>query len=176
MFRRRKHTCSNFEFLRQRFNGLADVLEAFAEVFAPVPGNQHKLLAALHDGFGQLCDCGRFFLYFFERQKQGVYDGVAGDKYSFGCDAFLKKVLSGLLCGREMQGAEVRGQNAVCLFRKRRVFVACAQAGFDMADGYFVVEGAQGGTEDGCGVALDDDDVGLFFCEIGVDGADGSGG
>jgi hypothetical protein len=64
-----------------------------------------------------------------------------------------------------MQGAEVRGENAVCLFRKRRVFVACAQAGFDMADGYFVVEGA----EDGCGVALDDDDVGLFLCKIGVD-------
>jgi len=176
MFRSRKHPCSSFKFLRQCFNGIADVLEAFAEVLAPMPGNKDKLLAALHDCFGELRDDGRFFLYFFERQKQGVYDCVAGDKYSFGRDAFLKKVLSGLLCGREMQGAEVRGENAVGLFRKRRVFVACAPAGFDMADGYFVVEGAQGGAEDCCGVALDDDDVGLFFCEIGVDGADGSGG
>ena len=33
--------------LRQSFNGFADILETFAEVLAPMPCDQHKLLAAL---------------------------------------------------------------------------------------------------------------------------------
>ena len=73
-----------------------------------------------------------------------IVDGVlvALHDWSKANGAIVEIVAGRMLAPDEMQGAEVRSQNAVGLFRKRRVFVACAQAGFDMADGYFVVEGA----------------------------------
>ena len=54
--------------------------------------------------------------------------------------AFSEEAAARTFGGSEMDGRETPGEHAIHLFGKRLGHVACAQAGFDVADGNARVE------------------------------------
>ena len=67
-----------------------------------------------------------------------------------------QQVAPGALGGGEVQRAQLPGDHAVELFRKRLGHVACAQAGFHVRHRNPAVKGSQRARHGGGGVALDD--------------------
>lgn len=161
-------------FFGEACDGLADVFKALAEAFAAVAGDEYD--GRLAGDFGETGGFGGVPAYFIEGDIQGVDDGVSGDVYLVCGDIFVEEVLLCLGGGREVELCEPGGEDAVGFFGPGGLEVACAEAGFDMADGDVVVEGGECGAEDGGGVALDEDEVGPGLFEFFVDGGQGAGG
>ena len=83
-----------------------------------------------------------------------------GPLFIFG-DPFLKQILTSSSGGREMQGGDATGQNAIRLFRKRCAHVSGSQSGFDMTHGYASVKGCNRTTHHRGGVTLNENHVRL---------------
>ncbi|MCY1539258.1 hypothetical protein D9M68_748370 [compost metagenome] len=134
----------------------ADVLQALAEVLAPVRRDQHKIAVGKQVRHLALVGpCAPLRL----NQADGIDHGVAAGHDVAGRDALGQQVGAGLGRGREMPLGQARDHGPVGLFRKRAVAVAGAQARLDVGDRDALVKRGQGGGKRGGGVALHDHDL-----------------
>jgi hypothetical protein len=148
--------------------GVADAVEAGAEAFAAVGGHDDEAFAWWGEG---AFVAGEFAAFeFVADEEEGVDAGVAGHVDGLGGDVFVKEVAGGAGGGGEVESGEAGGEDAVEFFGERFGEAACAEAGLDVADGDVAVEGGEGGGEGGGSVALDEEEVGSFEFENGVEG------
>lgn len=143
------------ETMCQLVEGLADVLDAVAEVFASVAGDEYHTAAWVaskvrHRGTPVV-----------DHPMQGIDHGVAGDGDAVRTDAFVQQVLACAFGGSEVEGAELAVEASVHLFGPRAVDVVGAQTGLDVAHGYLLVVGGQGGQGRCGGVAMYQHHVGF---------------
>lgn len=80
-----------------------------------------------------------------------------------------------MLGGGEVEAGDLRDQTAVHFLWERAEWVTRPKTRLDMADGDFAIEGGHGSGEGGSGVALDDDIVGFFLFDDGVEALDDLG-
>ncbi len=154
---------------------LADAEEALAEAFAAVAGDEDHLAGG--DGRVGKRRCGDAAV--FEggfNVEQGVDAGVAGDGDLGIGDGFGSKIGGGHFGGREVEGGEAGGEDAIHFLGEGLGHVAGAESGFDVADGDALVEGGEGAAEGGGGIALDEDEGWLFVAEDGFEGGEDTGG
>ena len=160
---------------RQLRDRLADGIETGAEVLSAVAGDQHERAAAEHERLRQARHLRRVPPDDVEGEEERVDHGVAGDDDAVVRDPFAQEVGAVAFGRREVQPRDASGEDAVGFLRPRRLEVAGAQAGLDVADRDVVVERRQRRAERGGGVALNEDQAGLRLREVAVHCLDGAG-
>lgn len=153
--------------------GGTDAFEAVAEALAAVGGDEDDVLAL---GYRAGVALEVALVELIADPEQGVDAGVAGDEDAVRRDGFGGETGGGLGSGGEMERGEAGGEDAIQFLGKGFGEVAGAEAGFDVADGDAAVEGGERGGEGGCGVALDDEEIGVGRSEDGVEAVDDTGG
>ncbi len=164
-------------FLRQGFDGVADVKKSFAKVLPAVAGDEYQLVPVgqwrheiVDDRCGEpalqqvLLDGSlqaSFALDLADNPMEGVDHGVAGDGDARRVDALPDQVFPAEGRGREVPAGDAAGDLPVYLFGPGAVDVVGAEPCFDVADGDLLVEGGQGGSHGGGGVAVDQYHVGM---------------
>ena len=115
----------------------ADLIEAAAEVFAAVAGDQHvgmRLPIVAEQRAEMILNGGLDvgLLLALDFHMQGVDYGVAGDDDAGVVDTFVEQVLSTEGCGWEGEGHDAAGEFAIGFFGVGRPDVPGAQACFDV--------------------------------------------
>lgn len=96
-----------------------------------------------------------------QRQKERVYDGVAGDGDTGRVDVFAQEVVAARLGRGEVVRRDLRGELTIGLLGPRAVDVARAQSRLDVRDPDLPVKGGERRGEGRRRVAVDENDVGL---------------
>ena len=108
----------------------------------------------------------------FQRDHQGVNDGVACDEDRVVAHAFADQVLPAQFRRREVQRGETRGQDAIGLLGPRRLEIPGAQSGLDMPQRNAPVESRQRRREGCRRVTLRQDDGGLLCFQVAINPLD----
>ncbi len=158
----------------QDLQGAADLQQAWAEAFAPMPGDQDQPLAGREGGKGGVDRAAKLGL---APQSTGglahrVDAGVAGDEDPPG-EVFSLQVVARTLRRGEQQVADDIDRSAVGLLRPRTTWVVGAQPGLDVGDRNLTVEGGETSCQRRRRVALDQHAVGTHLRQHGVQGAHG---
>ncbi|MNG93490.1 hypothetical protein D3C79_524590 [compost metagenome] len=162
----RVHHVNIREVARGLYQRLADALEAVAEVFPTVAGDQHHA-AVLIEELELLFELGfelralQLAHHFQQRIDHRVARGVdvrAGD-------AFLEQVVTRVRGRCEVQRGDRASQATVAFFGPRRIQVVGAQAGFDVGNRDLLVVGREAGRQGRRRIAVDQDHIRLELCQ-----------
>ena len=162
------------EAARQRGDGLADLLEPFAEVLPAMSGDEDerepcpiRAQQPIQVRVDARCDPGVALQGDFHQQS--IDDGVSSHGDGVVRDAFAQESRARRLGGREMQRDQRRGEPAVHLLGKRGPDVARSQPRLDVTDGNAPVEARQRCHHHRRGVSLDQRHVGVRGLQPSVD-------
>ena len=140
----------------------ADVPETFSKALPPVTGYQHDSFAEIDTAESFLSD--RFYCFLdAECEHQGVYYGVACDKYPLFRNLFIKQVPFRMLGWCEMEIGQRANKCAIKLFRKGIVLVPCPQPRLNVAYGNFHIECGKSAQKRRAGITLHDYNIGPAF-------------
>ncbi len=145
--------------------GVADVLEPLAEVFAAMAGDENQPFVRVKErkSFVELRPEIRLLFDHPDNGQERVDDRVAGNEDGLLRDPFPKEVLP-CRFGRSKVQVRERARNlAVDLFGERRILIMGAESCLHVSDLDLAVVSGKGGRHGRGGIAMDQDHVRPFF-------------